>query len=285
MGAETLKLNKKIGFIGGGNMAKAIFGGVLKKGIIDGNNVYVSGPNIENLAYWKAAGAHVTTCNGDVVKCCDVIFLAVKPQILPEALAHVYETVTTPVSSKLFVSVLAGIPLLQLENALKGPLEACRIVRVMPNTPMMVGAGCTVFCPGQKATKDDVELVQAILSASGICKQVPESMIDAIGALSGSGPAFIYLMIEALSDGGVRMGIPRQMATDFAANTVLGAAKMVIETGRHTGQLKDDVCSAGGTTITGIHALERGGVRGAIMDAIEAATNKSRELGKKQHTT
>nr|CAH7716323.1 unnamed protein product [Callosobruchus chinensis] len=158
---------------------------------------------------------------------------------------------------KLFVSVLAGVTMEQLENC---QLEA-RIIRVMPNTPMMVGEGCTVFSPGPKATEHDIKIVKSILSVSGVCKQVPESLINAVGALSGSGPAFVYLMIEALADGGVKMGIPRAMALEFASQTVLGAAKMVKDTGKHPAELRDEVCSPGGTTITGIHAMERGGVR------------------------
>ncbi|KAJ8967124.1 hypothetical protein NQ314_003076 [Rhamnusium bicolor] len=267
-------INEKIGFIGAGNMAKAICEGIVRKGLIKYSQVYVSGPHIENLISWKEKGANVSTENGRVVVESDVIFLAVKPHILPSAIVNMYDTLPqTPLKSKLFVSILAGIPMQQLENVLCR-LEGCRIIRVMPNTPMMVGEGCTVFSPGQRATERDIELVKCILSVPGICKQVPESLINAVGALSGSGPAFVYVMIEALADGGVKMGIPRAMAIEFAAQTVLGAAKMVKETGKHTGELKDEVCSPGGTTITGIHALERGGIRAAIMDAVEAAAKK-----------
>lgn len=205
-----------------------------------------------------------------------------KPHILPIAIANVHETLTVPVKSKLFVSVLAGIPLQQLQNVL-GPLEEnARIIRVMPNTPMLVGEGCTAFCPGAKATPHDIDLVKTVLEVSGVCKQVPESMINAIGALAGSGPAFIYLVIEALADAGVKQGIPRQMAIEMAAQTTLGAAKMVLATGRHTAVLRDEVCSPGGTTITGVHALESGGVRASLINAVEAATKRSQELGEKK---
>ncbi|CAH0553750.1 unnamed protein product [Brassicogethes aeneus] len=277
-------IKEKIGFIGGGNMAKAICEGIVKKNIIKYSQVYISAARNESLEYWQKKGAHATTINGSVVDEADIIFLAVKPHILPEAIANILDYKNEKdksYKSKLFVSILAGITIAQLERALD--FTENRIIRVMPNTPMMVGEGCTVFCPGQRATESDVNVVKTILEVSGVCKQVPESLINAVGALSGSGPAFVYLMIEALADGGVKQGIPREMAVQFAAQTVLGASKMVLDSGKHTGQLKDEVCSPGGTTITGIHALEKAGVRGALMDAVEAAAKKSAELGEKKH--
>ncbi|CAH1173681.1 unnamed protein product [Phaedon cochleariae] len=284
MGDMTyIPLSEKVGFIGGGNMATAICEAIVKKGLISYNKVYVSGPHLHNLSSWKAKGAHVTIENGKVVEESDVIFLAVKPHILPIAIANMYDTLSDkPIKSKLFVSILAGTPIEQLENIL-GQLEGSRVIRAMPNTPMLVGEGCTVFSPGQRATDSDIELVHRILTVTGVCKEVPESLINPIGALAGSGPAFVYLVIEALADGGVKMGIPRAMAIEFAAQTVFGSAKMVKDTGKHTGQLKDEVCSPGGTTITGVHALERGGVRAALMEAIECATKRSEELGQKKH--
>lgn len=157
--------------------------------------------------------------------------------------------------------------------------EGSRVIRIMPNTPMMVGQGCTAYCPGKNVTDYDISLARAILEATGMCQRVPEVQINAVTAVSGAGPSFAYLLIEALSDGGVRMGMHRDMATKFAAQTILGAATMVLETGKHTGQLKDQVCSAGGATIAGMHELERGGVRGAIMNAVEAAALKAEQLG------
>ncbi|ENN71742.1 hypothetical protein D910_02110, partial [Dendroctonus ponderosae] len=245
--------------------------------------IIVSGPHIENLSWWIERGVTAYTENGRVVDEADVIFLAMKPHILPSAIANVHETLALPVKSKLFVSVLAGIQLEQLENVLS-PLEECaRIIRVMPNTPMMVGEGCTAFCPGIRATPHDIILVKNILEVSGVCKQVPEAMINAIGALAGSGPAFVYLIIEALADAGVKQGIPRAMAIEMAAQTTLGAAKMVLSTGKHTAVLKDEVCSPGGTTIAGIHALESGGVRASLFNAVEAAAKRSAELGQKRN--
>ncbi|CAH1994112.1 unnamed protein product [Acanthoscelides obtectus] len=256
----NIALHRKIGFIGGGNMAKAICEGIVSKGLVEYSQIHVSGPNMTNLVSWRDEGAHVYTQNGAIVDECDVIFISVKPHKLAGAIANMYGTLKIPnPRSKLFVSIVAGVTINQLENVL-GRIYA-RIIRVMPNTPMMVGEGCTVFTPGSKATVHDIKTVETMLSTGGICKQVPESLINAVGALSGSGTAFVYLMIEALVDGGANMGIPRAMALEFATKTVLGSAKMVKQIGKHPAQLKDEVCPSGGTTIAGVHALEKGGVR------------------------
>jgi len=277
---KTIK--QKLGFIGGGNIAKAVCEGMIYKGLIQYSQIYVSGPRLESLEHWKNKGAHITTSNGTIVNETDVIFLTVKPHILPEAIAGLFKTYTpSKAANKLFISVIAGITLEALESILCD-LEGSRIIRTMPNTPLLVGQGCTVYCPGQQATEGDITLVKTIFEVAGICQLVPESMINAVCALAGSGPAYIYLVIEALSDGGVKMGIPRAMATKFAAQTVLGSAKMVLDTGKHTGVLRDETASPGGTTIAAIHALERGGVRAAFMDAIEAAVARCSELEHKK---
>ncbi|KAL1505178.1 hypothetical protein ABEB36_004800 [Hypothenemus hampei] len=281
--SSIMKIKEKLGFIGGGNMAKAICEGINKKGLMDYSQVHVSGPHVENLTWWQDKGAHIYSQNGRVVENADVIFICVKPHVLPSAISNIYQTLSGPVKSKLFVSILAGIELDQLENVLSTLEDCARIIRVMPNTPIMIGQGFTVFCPGNKATLHDISLVKSILDTLGICRQVPESMINAIGAVSGSGPAYVYLIIEALADAGVKQGIPRPMAIEMAAKTTLGAAKMVLDTGKHTAALRDEVCSAGGTTITGIHALETGGVRAALFNAVESATKRAHELGQKRH--
>ncbi|XP_050308554.1 uncharacterized protein LOC126744967 isoform X2 [Anthonomus grandis grandis] len=274
------KFTQKIGFIGDGAMAKAICRSIKRKGLIDYSQVFVASPYPKNLDSWKELGTNVSTSNALVAKESDVVFLAVKPHILKDAVAEMASSaLLDQIKDKLFVSILAGITTGDLEGLLS-MFENSRVIRVMPNTPMLVGEGCTVYCPGSKATEDDLDLVHSILEVTGMCQRLPEHMINAVGAVSASGPAFVYLFIEALSDGGVRMGLHRDMATRFAAQTVMGAAKMVLETSKHMGTLKDEVCSAGGQTIAGIHAMERGGVRGAVMDAVEAAALKAAELGK-----
>jgi pyrroline-5-carboxylate reductase len=176
---------------------------------------------------------------------------------------------------QLIVSIAAGISLKTLADGLG---SGCRIIRVMPNTPCLVGCGASAYSRGPHATEQDAQLVQRLLSNVGTAVEVPEKLLDAVTGLSGSGPAYVYQIIEALSDGGVRMGLPRETATRLAAQTVLGAAQMVLSTGQHPGALKDAVTSPGGTTIAGLHALERGGLRGTLMDAVEAATQRAKEL-------
>jgi pyrroline-5-carboxylate reductase len=175
------------------------------------------------------------------------------------------------------ISIAAGVPVQQIADALGAET---RIIRVMPNTPCLVGASASAFAASAKATAADVQLTERLLQSVGRAVKVPEKLLDAVTGLSGSGPAFVAVMIEALSDGGVRMGLPRDLANLLAAQTLYGSAKMLLETGLHPGQLKDMVASPAGTTIAGIHALERGGIRAALMDAVEAATKRSIELGK-----
>jgi pyrroline-5-carboxylate reductase len=177
----------------------------------------------------------------------------------------------------LVISIAAGITIKQIADALGSER---RIIRVMPNTPCLVGASASAFAASPQATAADVHLVQDLLNRVGRAVQVPEKLLDAVTGLSGSGPAFVAVMIEALSDGGVRMGLPRDLATMLAAQTLLGSAKLLLETGMHPGQLKDMVASPAGTTIAGLHALEQGGLRAALMDAVEAATRRATELGR-----
>jgi pyrroline-5-carboxylate reductase len=203
----------------------------------------------------------------------DVLVLAVKPQTLPALLDEIRNQVT---EKHLVVSIAAGVSLKRLADGL---LANRRLIRVMPNTPCLLGASAAGFAAGPGAKPEDVALVERLFNAVGKAFVVPESLLDPVTGLSGSGPAFVYVMVEALADGGVRMGLPRDVATTLAAQTVMGAARMVLETGQHPGQLKDAVTSPGGTTIAGLHALERGGFRAAVMDAVEAATKRAAELG------
>jgi pyrroline-5-carboxylate reductase len=202
-----------------------------------------------------------------------VLLLAVKPQHVGGVLNQLKAGFE---DRHLMVSIAAGVPLSTFGQALG---SGRRLIRVMPNTPCLVGAGASAFALGGAANADDAGLVEELLSAVGIALEVPENLLDAVTGLSGSGPAYVYQIIEALSDGGVRAGLPRTIATKLAAQTVLGAAKMVLETGEHPGSLKDAVASPGGTTIAGLHALEAGGLRGVLMNAVLAATERSRELG------
>jgi pyrroline-5-carboxylate reductase len=254
-------------------MATALIRGMLRSGMAGTAAITASDP-LESARARLAAdtGIQVYEANLPVVECSDVLVLAVKPQVMPQVLAQL-----RPLAGPrhLVVSIAAGISIATLLEGL-GPDR--RIVRVMPNTPALLGEGVSAFALGPSVTAADESVVKAILASVGRAVRVPETMLDAVTGLSGSGPAFVYLMIEALSDGGVRVGLPRDIATMLAAQTVLGSARMVLETGLHPGVLKDQVTSPGGTTIAGLHALERGGVRGALIDAVEAATRRSAEL-------
>lgn len=267
--------NERIGFIGAGQMARALGQGFVKAGLTEASRLVASDPVAEaREQFARATGAQTTDNNRQVVAASDVVFLAVKPQQMGKLLGELRAEVSP---QKLVVSIAAGVRLSVLAEGLGG--EA-RLVRVMPNTPCLVGQGASAYCPGGKATAEDGRLVGQLLGAVGVAFQVEEHLLDAVTGLSGSGPAFVCLMIEALSDGGVRMGLSRPVATALAAQTLRGAAEMVLATGEHPGVLKDRVTSPGGTTIAGLAALESGGVRAALIDAVRAATERSIALGR-----
>ena len=263
------------GFIGSGKMATALARGMARSGVAALGSISASDPvEAARLALAaEVAGASAFALNREVVQASDVVILAVKPQSMPQVLAELREAITT---DHLVISIAAGVTLDALAAGL-GPDR--RLVRVMPNTPALLGEGAAGYCLGPNARPGDEATVKRCLDAVGRSFRVPEHLLDAVTGLSGGGPAYVYLMIEALSDGGVRVGLPRDVATALAAQTLLGAAKMVLETGLHPGVLKDQVTSPGGTTIAGLHALERGGVRAALMNAVEAATERSKQLG------
>jgi pyrroline-5-carboxylate reductase len=265
----------RIGFLGAGKMATALARGWSAAGLTTAERLCASDPVAGACqAFTAETGVTCAASNREVIIQSDVLVLAVKPQSMAGLLKEVRPTLT---ARHLVISIAAGVSLRQLAEGLGSER---RLVRVMPNTPCLVGASASGYCPGEDATPDDVALVDRLLNAVGRAFRLPESLLDAVTGLSGSGPAFVYVIIEALSDGGVRMGLPRDVATALAAQTVLGAAKMVLETGCHPGVLKDMVTSPGGTTIAGLHALERGGLRAALIDAVEAATRRSAELGR-----
>jgi pyrroline-5-carboxylate reductase len=254
-------------------MATALVRGMLRAGIVEPTGVRASDPHeAARRTFTGATGLETSLSNVEVAQASDILVLAVKPQAMG-AVAAELRALLGP--RYLVISIAAGVTLGSLRTRL-GP--DVRLIRVMPNTPALVGAGAAAYCPDASATADDEARVRELLSAVGRVYRVPESLMDAVTGLSGSGPAFVYQIIEALADGGVRVGLPRDVALGLAAQTVLGAAQMVLETGSHPGMLKDQVASPGGTTIAGLHALERGAVRAALMDAVEAATRRAAEL-------
>jgi pyrroline-5-carboxylate reductase len=263
-----------IGFLGAGKMATALARGFIRAKLVTARQL-IAGDISEPAcaAFAKEVGARTTAYNPDVVKFADVLVLAVKPDQVAGVLAEIRETFT---EKHLLLSIAAGVSLAKLEAGLGA---GARLIRVMPNTPALVGASASAFAPGKSALPVDVELAQKLLSAVGVAFPVKEPLLDAVTGLSGSGPAYVYQFIEALSDGGVAAGLPRDIATKLAAQTVLGAAKMVLETGQHPGALKDMVTSPGGTTIEGLHELEKGKLRGIVMSAVRAAAEKSKKLG------
>ncbi|KAK9813759.1 hypothetical protein WJX73_007764 [Symbiochloris irregularis] len=263
----------KIGFIGAGQMAEALARGFSNGKMIKFEDVVATDPTEARMKVFKDLGAQTVTDNKQVVEKADVIFIAVKPQYVGVVLKEVRSSLK---DNHTIVSIAAGVTLAQLKEA----AGDVRLVRVMPNTPCLVGETASAMCLGPKATDKDAEMVRKLFSTVGQCIQVDESLLSAVTGLSGSGPAYVFLMIEALSDGGVRAGLPRDIAQALAAQTVLGSAKMVTETGKHPGQLKDMVTSPAGTTIAGVHELEKGAFRSTVMNAVIAAANRANELSK-----
>lgn len=265
--------NLTVGFVGAGQMATALAKGFLAADTLPAQSI-VACDVIPAAAqrFGEQTQARVVSNASEVAAAATVLFLAVKPQQMAGVLAELRPVVR---ENQLIVSIAAGVSLKTLSAGLG---ETARLIRVMPNTPCLVGCGASAYSRSLKSTDLDAALVQRLLSTVGLAVEVPEKLLDAVTGLSGSGPAYVYQIIEALSDGGVRMGLPRDTATKLAAQTVLGAAQMVMTTGQHPGPLKDAVTSPGGTTIAGLHALERGGLRGTLMNAVEAATIRAREL-------
>jgi pyrroline-5-carboxylate reductase len=265
----------RFGFVGAGRMATALAKGFVDRGLALPSQLVASDPSpLAAEQFARVTGGRLAADNLQVAAQADCLFLAVKPQQMGEALGQLAGRLT---GTHLVVSVAAGVPLATIRQALgEGP----RLVRVMPNTPCLIGQGASAYCLGPGATSDDGQLVGKLLEAVGLALEVNEKLLDAVTGLSGSGPAFVYLMIEALSDGGVRMGLPRDVSLALAAQTVRGAAELVLTSAQHPAVLKDQVASPGGTTIAGLQVLETAAVRGALMAAVEAATRRSAELGK-----
>jgi pyrroline-5-carboxylate reductase len=266
-------LHERIGFIGAGQMATALGQALVKAGLTAGERLLASDVSSAAAERFAAAtGGSIAPDNAAVTATADVVFLAVKPQQMPPVLREIGPQVT---ERTLLVSIAAGI---RLQTLAAGVGSGARLIRVMPNTPCLVGHGACAYSAGPNATAADRQLIARLLGAVGLAIEVEEKLLDAVTGLSGSGPAFVYMVIEALADGGVRMGLPRATAAALAAHTVRGAAEMVLSSHEHPAVLKDRVASPGGTTIAGIETLEAAGLRGAMIAAVAAAARRSAEL-------
>ncbi len=267
-------MEKTLGFIGGGNMAAALVKGLLHAKVVPPERIIVSDVKEERLAlFHDKHGVRTTQDNAELVRDSDVVVLSVKPQVIDKVLDAIGTDVRP---SQLVISIAAGVPVAAMEARLP---DGARVVRTMPNTPATVDAGATAIAPGSHATQEDLDIAHELFAAVGRVVTLDESLLDAVTGLSGSGPAYVMLMIEALADGGVKVGLHRDTALLLAAQTVYGSAKLLLDTGEHPGRLKDMVTSPGGTAIAGLHTLESGGLRRTLIDAVEAATNRSAALG------
>ncbi len=270
-----MSIEKEIAFLGGGNMAEALIKGILAAGAVRAGQMSVTDISTDRLEFLKKTyGIIVQKSNKEAMSQADVALLCVKPQVIDKVLEEIAPTAD---SGKLVISIAAGITLARIEKALTANP---RVVRAMPNTPALVLAGAAGLAGGKHATSEDLALAQNIFNSVGRAVVVEEKLMDAVTGLSGCGPAYVFMIIDALSDAGVKTGLPRQLALELAAQTVFGSAKMVLETMEHPGKLRDMVTSPGGATIEGLHALEKGNLRATLMNAVEAATARSKELGK-----
>lgn len=263
----------KIGFIGAGNMGSSMMGGIISSGTVEAQDIMASDifqATLDELS--GELGVNTSISNRDVVDFSDIIIIAVKPQYLPDAISGIKDM---DFSDKVVVSIAAGQSLARLKELFGKDLK---LIRVMPNTPALVGEAMSALSPNELVTEDDIEIVVELFESFGKAEIVPEKLQDAVVGISGSSPAYVYMFIEALADGAVVEGMPRAQAYKFAAQAVLGSAKMVLETGEHPGVLKDNVCSPGGTTIEAVAALEALGFRNAVIEAERVCIEKSREL-------
>jgi pyrroline-5-carboxylate reductase len=271
--------SKKLGFIGGGNMAEAMVKGLISAGFVEPKSIFVSDVVPERLEFLHSEYKVKTTSdNRELVEKSDILILAVKPQVIKKVIENVRDLID---AKKLLVSVAAGVPIATILAVLKaGQHRKYNVVRTMPNTPALVQEGVTAIAAGKEVSKVDIQIAHRLFEAVGKTVDVDEVLLDAVTGLSGSGPAYIFMIIEALSDAGVKMGLSRDVANILTIQTVLGSAKLAWESHKHPGELKDMVTSPGGTTISGLHTLEAGGLRTTLMDAVEAATKRSIELGR-----
>ena len=270
----TIK-GRNVGFLGAGNMGEALIKGLLGAKLVPAEAIHATDVRLERLKELdRQYGIQVSSDNADLVRHADIVILAVKPQIMESVLKQVAPVVTR---RKLLISIAAGVSTAQIRAMLQ---KDARLIRVMPNTPALVLAGVTAIAKAEGLEADDLDVAREIFGAVGRVVVLDEELLDAVTGLSGSGPAYVAVVIESLADGGVLMGLDRITAMTLATQTVLGAAKLLLETGLHPGALKDMVSSPGGTTIAGIAALEEGGIRTTFIKAVERATQRSRELGR-----
>ena len=268
-------MSRKLGFIGCGNMGKAIMGGIISAGLVRPEDITASDVFQAGLEKAKEElGIRITQDNKEVVRNSDIVFFSIKPNVLFAVLDEIKPVCR---EDQLFISHVAGHPISAMEARLP---EKAHLIRIMPNTPALVNAGMTGVSLNAYVTEEESRMAMELFDAFGKAEIVPEKLMDVVTGCSGSGPAYVFLFIEAMADAAVLDGMPRTQAYTFAAQTVLGSAKMVLETGRHPGELKDMVCSPGGTTIEAVAELEAAGLRNAVIKAEHACTEKSKALGK-----
>lgn len=267
------RIEGKLALIGGGKMGRALVKGMLSAGIVTESQLTVVEPHAGTQQWWRdeLPGVMLASDSADAIEPADIVLIAVKPNVVSQVAA----AYSGSWSDRLVISIAAGVPLTRLQSLFN---SRC-VVRVMPNTPCLVGSGASAYTCGDAVSSSQAATVAAIFAAVGVVDQVDEKLLDAVTGLSGSGPAYVFVIIEALADGGVAAGLPRPLAMQLAAQTVLGAARLVQETGEHPAALKDAVASPGGTTIAGLSVLEQNGIRSAMIEAVKAATERSRVLG------
>ena len=269
-------MNKKIGFIGCGNMAQAIIGGILSSKLVDSSNIIASNPTNTKLEYVKKQYNILTTNNNiDVANFSDILFLAVKPNKYTDVISEIKGYVK---QDAIIVSIAAGITIKSIENHFERDIK---VVRTMPNTPCLVKEGMSAISYNLNVNSEEKNIILNIFESFGKAEVIDEKLMDVIPAVSGSSPAYVYMLIEALADGAVLQGMPRNQAYKFASQAVLGAAKTVLETNEHPGSLKDKVCSPGGTTIEAVYELEKNSFRASIISAMQSCTKKAIEMSKK----
>ncbi len=266
--------NKKIGFIGAGVMGKAIIGGLIESGFVKKESIFASEINQElanNVS--NELGIDTSTDNKKIAEGSDILFICTKPFVMKDVLDEIKNNLT---ENTLVISIAAGVSSETIEDCINKPVP---VIRTMPNTPVLVKEGMVALCRGKYVTDEHIELAKNLFEQTGKCIEVPEKLINTVTGISGSGPAFMYLIIDALADGGVKKGLPKKTAIELAAQTALGAAKMILETGKHPAILKDEVTTPGGTTIAGLMTMEEHGIRSALAKTVQNTAEKADELG------